>query len=233
MTAAVEEAAGPAASATWVATPQQVERVVAAVLPHSARDRHVPVIGTINIEIEGSRFLAVACDRYTLGICWEDLEEWQKDAEPAGQVSACIFGDDLRRLFAFLKPHRKDQATWTLTADELRVEIGPESVAVRTVEVNFFDWRKLLGERAAQSPSAIPHYGFNPAMLDHFTQTAKIVGSHEPTIWSFGDKPSSPPLVRIGDSFVGLLMPVRIPEDQPALDLSVIGVDMPKAVEAA
>lgn len=234
MTMPADDSAPAPATTTWVATPQQVEHVIAAVLPHSARDRHIPVIGTISLEIGDGRFLAVACDRYTLGICWADLTDWQgEDAEPPPALSARVYGEDLRRLFSFLKPHRKSPATWTLTEGELRVEIGSESATVRTVEVDFFNWRKVLADRAAQPASAIPHYGFRPEMLEHFTQTAKVIGDHQPTIWHFGDQPTSPPMVQIGDKFVGLLMPCRIPEDQMALDLGVIGIDVPKAVQAA
>lgn len=228
-----EQSEPAAAPASWTATPLQVERVIAAVLPHSSRDRHIPVVCTVNLEIESSRFLAVACDRYTLGICWAQFEDWGNDDEPPGTLSARVYGDDLRRLFAFLKPRRKERATWTLSADELRVDIDGESASVRTVDVNFFDWRDLLSKRVAQPPSAIPRFGFNPDMLDHFTQTAKIIGGNKPTIWSFGDQPTSPPLVQIGDTFLGLLMPVRVPDDEPELDLGVIGIDVPKAVDEA
>lgn len=220
-------------AATWTATPQQVEEVIAAVLPHAADDRHLPMITCINLELDGNRLLAAATDRYTLGVCWADLGDWQKDADPVEPISVRIFARDLQRLFAFLRVHRKETANWTLTADKLTVSVddGSESTSVRTVDVEFPRWRKILTElMAKRTTDVIPSMRFNPAMVDHFTQTAKVL--KEPAMtWHLGGAHTAPPIVQIGERFIGLLMPQRV-DEAPQLDLTVIGIETPKELAA-
>lgn len=216
---------------TFTATPQQVERVIAAVFPHAADDRHLPMITCVNLELDGDRFVAVATDRYTMGACWASLTDWSKDAEPVEPISVRIFAADLKRLFAFLRVHRKIAATWELTDTGLTVTTGSESLTVRTVDVEFPRWRKILADLSAKPQTApIPAMRFGGPMVEHFTQSAKVLGEHGMT-WHLGGAHTDAPIVQIGENFVGLLMPQRIPEEL-ALDLSPLGIETTPAVAA-
>lgn len=217
---------------TWNATPRQVETVVRAVLPHAADDRHLPMLCCVSIEVAKGQLLAATTNRYTMGIAWADLTEWDAEANTTQSLSARIYAADLQRLLAFLKPTAATQATWTLTDTSLTVVTAAgEQLAIRTVDVEFVNWRKFLGERAVKQPATIPALAFNPAMADLFSKSHKAIGNHEPIVWHLGQVGSDAPIVRIGEHFIGLLMPVRLPE-QVALDLSPLGIDVPKAVAA-
>lgn len=222
-------------AATWTAKPQAVERIVAAVLPHTAADGYVPVITCVRVEITDGRFLAVATDRYTLGVAWSDLTAWDEEAATDQSGAACIFASDWRRLFAFLRPHRKEVATWVLTDESLNVTVKGESLSVRTVDVNFVTWRRLIGNLTEKSAtgSGTPVMRFKPVLVGHFLQTAKALGEDTSTmVWNFGSEHTDAPLIRIGDNFIGLLMPQRMPDGPPAIDLSPLGIESAKAVAA-
>lgn len=219
-------------SATWKAKPQDVERLLGSVLPHASNDEYLPMITVVSLEVEADRIIAAATDRYTLGIGWELFSTWDREAEAQEPVKACIYAADIRRLIAFLKAHRKSVATWELSESGLTVSQGGESLTVKTVDVNFVKWRPLFGSRLAASATGVPVMRFSPTMVDHFLQSAKVLGeSFGSMTWHFGSLPTDAPFVKIGDRFIGLLMPQRIEESLPALDLSVIGIT-PNAIAA-
>lgn len=226
---------GPSTPATWTATPRDVERIVGAVLPHTGSDGHLPMLTCVRVEVEADRFLAVATDRYTLGVAWSKLTDWQEDAPTDQRSAACIYAGDLRRLFSFLRPHKKTAAVWTLTDKSLTAAIGEESLSVRTVDVDFIQWRPILGKLAdkAAAPTAAPVMRFTPFNVNKFTQSAKALGEDMGQMyWHHGSGAADPPIVRIGENFVGLLMPQRLPDEVPQLDLSAIGIESVKAVAA-
>lgn len=219
---------------TFTATPQQVERVIAAVLPHTSSDAYISVICTVRIELRDLQFIAAGTDRYTLGVAWADISEWADDAESLPQTQASVYADDLRRLFTFLRPHKKTKATWTITDSGLTVEVAGESLALRQVNVTFPKWRELLGRYTERGESGPAVMKFTPAKIDSFNKTAKALGEDLSGSMRlrFGPLPSDPPLVQIGDHFIGLLMPQRMEDEPPALDLLSIGIEAPKAVAA-
>jgi hypothetical protein len=224
-----------APSTTWTATPQEVERVVAAVLPHTAADSYYPTITCVRVEIVNEQFIAVATDRYTMGVAWAKLTDWEEDAPTHQDATASIFADDFRRLFAFLRPRKRDTAIWTLTEKGLTAAIGEESLTVRTAEVDYVKWRPILQRIASDTSDSIgvPVMRFTPAKIDSFLRSAKALGEGNGRIWwHYGPKSTDAPLIRIGDNFVGLLMPQRIDDERPALDLSAIGIESPKSVAA-
>jgi hypothetical protein len=218
-------------STTWTAAPQDVERLISAVTPHVESDGYYPALNCVHVELTADTFLAVATDRYTLGISWSALEEWNKEAESVEPLSANIHARDLRRLFTFLKPHKKLAATWTLTEEALTVTAGGESLSVRPVIVDFVKWRGLLPKLIDRANAAVPAMAFDPIRVGAFNQSAKALGERLMS-WQFGGAATDAPVVRIGENFVGVLMPVRIPDELPTLDLSAIGIEGPSAVAA-
>lgn len=222
-------------TATWIATPQEVERVIAAVLPHTTTDEHLPMICCVNLEVtEDGRLIAVATDRYTLGVAWASFTDWMEDAAPTGALAARVFAADLKRLLAFLRPHRKTSAVWTLTDGKLTAAVGEESIAVRTVDVNYTDWRKLLGGLLAKRDgvSGPPVMGLYPRNVAKFLASAKALGvdTGVPMTWHMGPTGLGAPFIRIGEHFVGVLMPVRLADEPPQLDLTALGIEQPAAV---
>lgn len=217
---------------TFTATPQQVERIFAAVLPHASEDRYLPVINNIRIEMEGDQVLAVATDRYSLGICRATLSGWAEDAAPAEKIAASLRLDDVKRLFTFLRPQRKDVATWKLTADTLAVSLGDDtSLTIRTVQADGFpNWRAIVGSVVERQPEPGAQMAFTPRVVDSFQKTAKALDERS-TTWHFVS-PLKPVIVRIGSDFLGMLMPARIPDNQPQLDVGLFGIETAPAVAA-
>jgi hypothetical protein len=220
-------------SATWTATPQQMEKVLAAVLPHAAADGYLPAISCVRLEATADRLIAAATDRYTIGVAWGLYTDWHDDAEPVEPTEASIFASDIKRLLTFLKPHRKEPAVWALTDQGLSVDVKGESLTVRSVDVQFPKWRTFVGNRAAKQSDPAAAIRFTPKMVDHFTQTAKALGEETTgrMVWRLGTA-IEPALVEfLGANFIGLIMPQRM-EELPALDLSGIGIEGVPAVAA-
>lgn len=211
----------------WTATPQQVERVIAAVLPHTESDGYHPVLTCVRIELVDGRFIAVATDRFTLAAAWADLSSWEEDAAGHEAAAACLYATDLRRLFAFLKPHKKSPVGWTLSDKGLTAAIGEESLTLRTVDLDFVNWRPILAKIAAREDGSTgtPVMRFTPRLINSFLQSAKALGEEFGQMhWHFGAGHLDAPLIRIGDNFIGLLMPQRLPDEVPQLDLSALGL---------
>lgn len=217
-------------TATFTATPQQVQRVVAAVLPHASTDRYLPSINCVQLELDGHRFLAVATDRYSLGICRGDLSEWDDDAEKVENTITRLRPDDLKRLFAFLRPRRSDVATWRLSTDTLRVSIADgDSLTLRTVqEIDFVNWRSVIETHVRQASEPGAPMGFTASVVDNFNATAKALGEYRMS-WHFAG-PLQPAMIRIGETFLGMIMPRRMTED-PELELGHFGIES-KAIAA-
>ena len=220
-------------SAAWTATPQQVERVIAAVLPHASEDRYLPVINGVRVELDGDQFLAVATDRFSLAACRAPLTGWNEEAEAVDTTAVNLRLDDVKRLFAFLRPQRKDVATWVLTDETLTVRLADDTaLTIRTVQAEGFpDWRKLVAQIAAREPEPAARMAFTPRIVDHFHRSAKALGEIGET-WHFTSG-LKPVIVQIGADFFGILMPCRIADSTPQLDLGSFGVEVPKAVTAA
>lgn len=221
---------GDPMSATWTASPQQVERAIGAVLPHASGDQYFPVINNVRLEIEDDRFIALATDRFTMGICRASLSDWTEDAAPVEKVAASLRLDDVKRLFAFLRSQRKDVATWTLTDETLTVRLGDETaLTIRTLQAEGFpNWRKLVAGVSERENEPGAQMAFAPHLVDHFQKSAKALGEISFT-WQF-TSPLKPVIVQIGQDFLGILMPQRIPSDALALDLGAFGIETTKAV---
>lgn len=221
-------------TATWTATPQQVERVIAAVLPHASDDKTLPVINCVRLELSAHSFLATATDRYSLGVCRASLADWDDKAKKAKKVVASLRPEDIKRLFAFLRPNRTSPAVWTLTASTLSVAAnGGDSLTISTTETGdgYPNWRALFTATASRDVEPGAEMAFTPRVVDHFHKTAKALG-HVHMHWHFVT-PLKPVVVQVGEEFVGMLMPCRISGDEKALNLTSFGIDAtPAAVTA-
>lgn len=219
---------------SWTATPKQFEEVIGAVLPHADVDSYAPVLSCVRIEITAGRLTAVATNRFTVGISWADFADWNEDGAVGGAVAACLYATDLRRVFAFLRPYRKEKAKWTLDATGLSVTVaGGTSLTVRTVDVEFVKWRPLLQDMSGvNAGGSIPFVQVNPKLIGHLLASAKVLGEEAGRMrWHFGPEPIRPIFVTIGERFIGVLMPQK-PEENVVLDLSPIGIEQRAAVTA-
>lgn len=215
---------------TWKATPAAVSRVINAVLAHASTNTDLPVINAVRLELDGDRLLAVATDRYTIAICRASLTDWDDKAKKVKPQAGSLRSADVKRVLDFLKPHRKDVATWKLTDTSLTVTVSGASLTVPTADENFPNWRIVLGSVLDHAPEPGQQMGFTPRIVSHFQRSADALGELAMT-WQFVSL-LKPVIVRIGDEFLGLLMPCRLPDDAPALDPAAFGIATTKAVAA-
>ena len=217
---------------TFTATPQQVERVIAAVLPHASDDKTLPGINCVRVELSAHSFLATATDRYSLGVCRAALTDWDDKAKKVKKVVASLRPDDIKRLLAFLRPNRTLPATWTLTTSALSVAVSSgDSITISTAESDGYpDWRALFSGVANREAEPGPEMAFTPRIVDHFHKTAKALG-YPHMHWNFVS-PLKPVIVQIGEEFVGMLMPCRLSDDEKSIDLGAFGIEAPKVVAA-
>lgn len=222
-------------TATFIATPQQVEAVIAPVLPFASTDQHLPMITVVNLEFAGCRLLAVATNRFALAANEARLDEWDKTNSPVSDAfTVNLFARDLRRILSFTRSHKKDRSVWEVTRDRLTVTTDGETISVRTVAVDFVDWRAVLGSSKVGAGDSITALGAAPRQLDVFLKAAALIPYAGPLIIHPGQSALSPIVIRIGERFTGLLMPVRLPEELRALDLtSLIERPTPAALVAS
>lgn len=211
---------------TFTAKPRDVERAFATVFPHVGNDAHLPMLTAVHLELSGFELLLSASDRYTVAFYRADLTEWaEKDAtvQAAEPLTVNLFARDLRRLFAFSRDHKGQPAEWRLSDAALAVVLVDGSqLSVRTVEVGFPDVRAVIPTSQPDEVARLLNVG--PDKFERFIKSADAVAAIDRTaapmqVWP-GGSPLKPITVTVGSRFVGLLMPVRVPDEDLTLDIA-------------
>lgn len=203
---------------SFTATPRDVASAFATVLPHVGSDAHLPMLTVVHVEISATTMTLAATDRYTVALYRADLEAWApKDVKvDVAPITVNLYARDLRRLFAFAKDARKAQALWTFTAERLSVELdGGDTLSVRTVGVDFVDYRKFLADlnTRPKAPSGLANV--QPEQVEKFIRSAYAVRECEGEryaplhVWSAASV-LKPLAVTVGRRFAGFLMPTRV-----------------------
>lgn len=175
----------------------------------ASRDDKLPSIHGVALSGDGSRLTAMATTRFHLGAasCAYEGEPFDPVLIPLSSVN--LIGrvvkptrNSIRRTseVVSLRVTPKGKRVW--------VSVGERSLMVRTVEAVPVQWKQLLptGEEP-NSFSGAAIFGMNPGYLADF---AKVdTGCHASASW-YMHSPSRPMCVRIGDDFVGLVMPTRL-----------------------
>jgi hypothetical protein len=169
--------------------------------------------GCVRLEATESAIIAVATDRFVLGVSRADY---------TGEAFvATLDRAHVETLIKIAKTAKRD-AQWREvtveivdtvhkyepTAMEFRFTSG-ESLTVRTSDHDFPKFRQLIPsatllETEDVTPTKLA--GFDASKLAQF---AKVPGHARMSMWIRGTKPT---VVRIGDDFIGLIMPVRTPD---------------------
>lgn len=183
-----------------------LHRILTDVRQFASTDRTLPALMQIRIETQGGNITAAATDRFTMGVSRADYN----GEEIAANVSVANV-DNLLRL---AKTSRRDAPARAVDIAIVgnTLEFGfstGESLTVQTEQADFPRWQQLLPKEA------IPGNGITDATISYnagrLARFAKVAGSERMQIVNRGrHKPS---IVCIGDDFVGLIMPVRAPDD--------------------
>lgn len=176
-----------------------------AVMPMATKDPYLPILGLVKFETDGDELVLVATDRFVLGsyrIPWD-----------GGEVDAALGLDECKELLAFCRKVKPDVLPVGLKFGEREVEVDDgqrRSTLLLSQEGAFVNWRAVLPERDPEDVT----FGVN---LDNVARFVKAGGKGEPPVARVSLKARlKPVLIEVGERFTGLVMPVRLPDEQPA-----------------
>lgn len=195
-------------------TVSALHALVDPVIPHAAGVGDVSILASVFLRVEGRTALAMASDRYRAGMQRVELDE-----QPVGGAfEAAVPTATLKEIFRAFRGGRDVDPLLTLSATPALLTVaatgGLGGLAEARVTYNLpvppdqypqIDrlFRKALTARTEEAPIGA---AFNPAFLASF-RTGQPRGAVL-RITSAGDG-NRPWIVRVGDDFLGLLIPVR------------------------
>ena len=210
---------------TITLTATQLRDLVTPVIPHASKDQTLPSLCAVRIRSAGQYVTAIATDRYRIGFQRVTLSDPPAEAGFDALVSVAV----LKRILGIFRPTRWHNPALRLTVEGLRLTVGVADTldeprgaldasgmvgATLTFNVIDADYPKidrLIREALEAKPDeAAMAAVFNPEFLADFR-----IGQprHEPMRITATGGPARPWLIRIGDDFIGLLVPVRFGGD--------------------
>lgn len=209
-----------------------LHRWLSDVQPFAGHDDTLPMLTGTHIEWDGKRFLAATTDRFTLGISKLDVpEEPPQDVTTLAlldeNVDFMLAPNDVASILRIAKTARKDSDWRMVTISRVGTVLAGVTVPVFTYRFKFFSGETLevkpfdvefpkikqllpTGEPVARALTCVN--------ADYLVKFAKVAGDHTGRIklYSFDDSEeggAKPTVAMIGTDFVGMIMPVRCPDD--------------------
>lgn len=171
----------------------------------------VPILESVRIESDGTSLVAVATDRFTLGVSRVDCE-----GEP---FAVTVSAEDARNLVRMARTSKSAQGWREVTVSvadrgaEFRFSSG-ESLAVVGRDEEFPRWRQLIpGDDKAMGAGVGVGVGFDPVLLAKFGKVRAEERGRRMVLLPTMPQPGrpGPAVVQIGPDFIGVIMPVRAP----------------------
>lgn len=182
---------------------RELANVLADALIFADRSGLMPAIDAVLLEASAGKLTAVATDRYCMGLrtmAWggPDLDGFLLRGEDAADLIQVLRSKSGRK-----GPGLEINVSLNTA---LVVEVGNITVRCEPVEAEFPKYRTLLEKAAGQPDKDAATFAVNPKLMARFGRLS--LGREPMRVRSSGrEKPIS---VRIGDDFIGLLMPVRM-----------------------
>lgn len=171
----------------------------------------LPQLEAVRLEFTDGQLVAAATDRFALGVSRVDYHG------PAATL--CVAGSDAKALVKMARTLKRDEKSREVTVERLdggaqvmfRFSTG-ESMTVRGLDVEFPKWRHLIAVDDSRMGEVVG-MGYSPTLVARFGKVrpdehgpgARMVMF--PTVQQSG-RPG-PTVVRVGEDFIGLLMPIR------------------------
>ncbi|MEX3644492.1 hypothetical protein [Mycolicibacterium porcinum] len=176
----------------------------AALFANSSPD--IPVINAVHVEARGGELVAVATDRFTLGASKTELDE-------PGQLLAALSLRQVKTITQLAGAGKQCFSTVAIDADDKQVRVAFSSGETLTLPAEVergahTAWLKLLESAPDCDPSKA--MDINPQLVAKF---ARLQGSRASRMRMHFFGHAKPIRVSVGDSFVGLVMPVRMPDE--------------------
>lgn len=199
-------------------------KAVTIALKFAGKERELPMLCGINLSITKGQLTITGTDRFRLGLVRIKPNPETADGSanpdldgPGSNIGVLPRATATRLLRVIGGPldGRSPNVELTSSGRELTVADGETSLTVTLVDEKFPDVVGiLLGEM--ERPIDLDLWGVNTALFAAFKDAAWRKGDHATVRLS---TPSRPALVRIGDHFIGCLMPVQIAKHgSPASD---------------
>lgn len=195
-------------------------RIVTDAKNFTSRDTTLPMLQAVRLEATETQLVAVATDRFVLGVSRADY---------TGEAfTVNVDGAQVDTLIKMAKTAKRDESWREVTIDRGRAGLFDDAHPNGTIDTVTFAF--TTGESITVTPSAseFPKYqqliptttlletetghetpviGFNAGNLAKF---AKSAGAQAMRVYPRGA--GKPAVILIGDAFVGLVMPVRVPD---------------------
>ncbi|MFV8169872.1 hypothetical protein [Mycolicibacterium peregrinum] len=183
----------------------------AALFAHSSPD--IPVVNAVHVEARGGQLVAVATDRFVLGASKTELDE-------PGQFLAALSLRQVKTITQLAGAGKQCFSTVAIDSDDKQVKVAFSSGETLTLPAEVergahTAWLKLLDSVPDCEPSKA--MDVNPQLVAKF---ARLQGARASRMRMHFFGHAKPIRVSVGDSFVGLVMPVRMPDDV-SMDWSV------------
>lgn len=187
--------------------------VLKAASEFAEKDRSLPMIRLVHLEVRGNTLLAVATDRFVMGVAKATITG-DADRLPDGfQLNVSI--DELTPVIPLLKVAKRDEGkTVTVTVGRGALHLlRSDGIAARLVgaDYEFPTWRYLMGSLRGSEPiGEISGFGANldPEKLAKFTKVRREQRDRL-TVEPNPESSNRPLTIRVGTDFIGILMPIR------------------------
>lgn len=199
-------------------------RLLSDVQPFRGTDDTLPMLTGTHIESDGKRLLAATTDRFTLGISKLEFSAENCGIGGAlGDVDFMLSVDSVAILLRTAKTAKRD-IDWRLVTISKVGEVAAgttvptftyrfaffsgETINVKPFDVEFPKFKQLIPKGPAIPRAST---AFTPAYLARFAKVENDWGQIVLFTFDSGEDGSrKPTLVRIGDNFIGMIMPVRL-----------------------
>ncbi|MCT7373270.1 hypothetical protein A7R75_30240 [Mycolicibacterium llatzerense] len=175
----------------------------------AASDTAFAAIAVVHLEVTAERLIAVATNRYVLGIT---------QVPYTGAPFTLTIGIEDAKVLARLAKTAKRDEKWR----EVEIETGDrqatfrfttgESKMVRATDTDFPSWRRLIPD-TSRHMSLTAGYGYEQTQLARFTKVHREPRDRMVMFGQTKDGRAGATVVHIGDHFVGVIMPARHPSD--------------------
>ena len=185
-------------------------RIVSDAILFASKDTTRPFLCVARLEVTSAGLIAVATDRFSLGIARADYD---------GEAFTASFSrGDLVNLLKVAKTAKRDES-WRRVELEIERDQRDESVkaitftftdggamTLRAQDYEFPKYRQLFpSAQQVDDASGLVHVGVNPALFARFDKVSGSAAAH--VAFTAGNRPI---VVRKGPDFLGLLMPTRL-----------------------
>lgn len=188
-----------------------------ALLFAAAPSVRLPFLEAVRLEFSSDRLVAAATDRFVLGVSRVDY---------TGQAfTMTLAGTDAKALVKLAKTVKRDEGSRVVVIDAPDQDLAPvvtfrfstgEAMTVRGLDAEFPKWRHLVPTDDARM-GGIVGMGYNPSLVSKFTKVRPDEAGAGARMVVFPTRTESgqlgPTAIRIGENFMGLLMPIRAPGD--------------------